>query len=79
MTRTMISLYDAKANKPVLITAVPDIGLLENLGVRVGTRVMIQSRYAWGGPVLLRVEDSFAVAIGKDIAVQISAQEVGAP
>ena len=75
MSRTM-NLYEAKKNGIFQVTSVPNIGLLENLGLRNGTRVVVQSRYALGGPVLLRVENAFAVAIGKDIATQISVREV---
>jgi len=55
---------------------VPDIGLLQSLGVRAGTQVTVQNRYALGGPVLLRVEGTFSVAVGKDIARQIAVREL---
>jgi len=73
----MINLYEAKKNQVFQVVSTPDIGLLENLGLRNGTRVVVESRYALGGPVLLRVENAFAIAIGKDIAIQISVEEVG--
>ncbi|MCL2236528.1 MAG: ferrous iron transport protein A [Defluviitaleaceae bacterium] len=72
----MINLYEAKKSKAFQVVSVPAVGLLENLGLRTGTRVFIESRYALGGPVLLRVENTFAVALGKDIATQISVKEV---
>ena len=59
------------------MTSIPDIRLLKNLGLRAGTRVKIQNRYALGGPVLLRVEGAYSIALGKDIAEQISVQEIG--
>jgi len=58
-----------------LVSHLPNIGLLQNLGLRVGSRVTVENRYALGGPVLLRVEDSFEIALGKDIATQISVKE----
>lgn len=72
----MINLYDAKKGMVFQIASVPGVGLLENIGLRIGARVSIESRYAFGGPVLLRVENAFAVALGKDIATQISVMEV---
>ncbi|MCL2376543.1 MAG: ferrous iron transport protein A [Defluviitaleaceae bacterium] len=72
----IINLYEAKKNGVFQVTSVPDIGLLENLGLRNGTKVVVESRYALGGPVLLRIENTFAVAIGKDIATQIAVKEV---
>ena len=68
----MDNLYSAKKNAVYNLIRVPDIGLLKNLGLSRGTTVAIRERYALGGPVLLNVEDSFDVAIGKDIAVQIT-------
>lgn len=74
----MINLYEAKINGAYEVCAIPQVALLENLGLRVGTHVMVQSRYAMGGPVLLRVEDAFTVAIGKDIATQVAVKGVPA-
>ena len=65
------SLYEAGKAGSFQVVSVPNIGLLENLGVRAGAQIRIQSRYAFGGPVLLCVEGAYSVAIGKDIAEQI--------
>ena len=70
------NLYDAKRNGSFQVASVPNIGLLQNLGLRAGTKVRVQNRYSLGGPVLLRVEDTYSVAIGKDIATQIAVEEV---
>ena len=72
------NLYEAKQMGSFQVVSVPNIGLLENLGLRTGTQVMVQNRYSLGGPVLLRVENAFSVALGKDIAKQITVQEVEA-
>ena len=72
----ILNLYGVNKNKTFQVESIPEIGLLQNLGLRTGTKVVVQTRYALGGPVLLRVEDSFSVAIGKDIATQISVKEV---
>ncbi|MCL2203249.1 MAG: ferrous iron transport protein A [Defluviitaleaceae bacterium] len=65
------NLYVAEKSRPLQVTSLPNISLLESMGLRAGSRVMIQNRYALGGPVLLRVEDAYSVALGKEIAVQI--------
>ncbi|MCL2840280.1 MAG: ferrous iron transport protein A [Defluviitaleaceae bacterium] len=74
----IINLYEAGKNEAFYVVSIPNIGLLESLGLRLGTKVAIQTRYMLGGPVLLCVEDSFLVAIGKDIATQIAVKEVTA-
>jgi predicted RNA-binding protein (virulence factor B family) len=73
---TQMNLYAANSPGLLQVTSVPNIGLLKNLGLRKGSKVAIQNRYKLGGPVLLRVEDAYSVAIGKDIATQIAVQEV---
>ncbi|MCL2002947.1 MAG: ferrous iron transport protein A [Oscillospiraceae bacterium] len=70
-----LSLYEAVGKGALRVASVPDIKLLENLGFRVGTRIAVQTRYRLGGPVLLRVEDSYTVAVGKDVARQIGVTE----
>ena len=79
MISAAMSLYEAKKNSCFQVESMPEIGLLKNIGLRVGAMVTIQNRYALGGPVLLRVEDAFVVALGKDIATQIAVREVAAP
>ena len=76
MASEIMSLYQAKKNGVFQVASTPNISLLENLGINIGTKLTLQSRYALGGPVLLRVENSFTVAIGKDIATQIGVLEV---
>ena len=74
--RQPISLYDAKKNSPFQVASIPQIQLLENMGLRIGTQVTVQNRYALGGPVLLRVEEAYDLALGKDIALQIAVKEL---
>jgi len=78
MTHPVVNLYEAGRGDSYQVASVPNIGLLDNIGLRVGTRVKVQSRYALGGPVLLRVEGAYAVAIGKDIATQIAVRSAAA-
>lgn len=76
MSAKTLNLYQASKNGVFRVVSIPEIGLLENLGLRHGTRVVLQNRYSLGGPVLLRVENAFTIAIGKDIATQIEVKEV---
>ena len=70
------NLYNAKPTEMLQITYIPNIGMLEGLGLRYGTKLKIQNKYVFGGPVLLRVEEAFSIALGKDIATQIGVEEV---
>ena len=72
----MINLYNAKKSGIFEVVSLPQIAQLSNLGLRVGTQVMVKTRYRLGGPVLLRVENDFNLAVGKDIATQIGVKEV---
>ena len=72
--KKQMNLYQADRKMALLVESVPGVELLDGLGLRVGTRVRVQARYAFGGPVLLRVEDSYSVAVGKDIATQIGVE-----
>ena len=76
MNPTSMNLYDAKNSHVYQIISFPKIHLLESLGLRLGTKIEVQNRYRFGGPILLRVEDAFAVAIGKDVATQIGVRAV---
>ena len=70
-----MSLYEAKKQGTFKVAFIPKIQLLENIGLRAGTQITIKDRYALGGPVLLRVEEAYDLAIGKDIARQIAVRE----
>lgn len=70
------NLYSAEKSGKFQITHVPNIGLLENMGLRNGAQLTVQNRYIMGGPVLVRVEDAYSVALGKDIAIQIGVRKV---
>ena len=76
MTSQVTNLYEAKKHSIFQVASMPNVGLLQGMGLRVGTRVAVQNRYALGGPVLLKVESTYSVAIGKDIATQIAVKEV---
>ena len=70
-----ISLYEAPKNNVLLVASIPQIQLLESMGLRTGTQVIVQNRYSLGGPVLLRVDGAYNLALGKDIAQQIAVKE----
>ncbi|MCL1789656.1 MAG: ferrous iron transport protein A [Oscillospiraceae bacterium] len=70
------NLYEIEKKGVYQIVLIPEIELLCNLGLRAGTTVTIQNRYTFGGPVLLRVEDTYIVAVGKDIAKEIQAVNI---
>lgn len=70
------NLYEARRMGTFQVVSVPDIRLLENMGLRTGTKITVQNRYALGGPVLLRVEGAYSVALGKDVAKKIEIKEV---
>jgi len=64
----ILNLYEAKESEQFFVVSTPSIDLLENIGIRQGMQVTVEHRYAFGGPVLLRVEGAYSVALGKDIA-----------
>jgi len=72
------NLYEIKNNAAFEVTSIPNIVLLENMGLRAGTQVTVQNRYGFGGPVLIRVDGTYSIAVGKDIATQITVREVAA-
>jgi Fe2+ transport system protein FeoA len=72
----MINLYSAKKKGVFEVVSMPGIAQLSNLGVRIGTQVAVKGRYGLGGPVLLRIDNDFTLAVGKDIATQIAVKEV---
>jgi len=76
MNSQTINLYGAKKKGTFYVKSVPDVGLLKSLGLRAGSEVKLQHRYAFGGPVLLSVGGEYQIAIGKDIAKQIAVGEV---
>jgi len=71
----LTNLYEANIDEALEVISVPNIRLLKSLGVRCGTKMAIQNRYSFGGPVLLKIEGAYSVAIGKDIATQIAVKE----
>jgi Fe2+ transport system protein FeoA len=73
-TASKNNLYQSNRGDAFRISAVPNNGLLYNIGLRRGSSVRVLNRYGFGGPVLLRVENAFDVAVGKDIAKLIEVE-----
>jgi len=73
----LVNLYEARKRGTFQVASVPQIKLLESMGLRIGTKVTLENRYVFGGPVLLKIEGAYSVAIGKDIAQQIAVRETG--
>jgi len=78
MANQLMNLYQGKKHRSFQVASVPQIPLLESMGLRIGTNITLKNRYAFGGPVLLRVEGAYSIALGKDIAQQIAVREVQA-
>lgn len=70
----MNSIYEVKNNKVYVIQDVPDIKLLNSLGIRKNVRVLKKHSYRLGGPVVIKVDTS-EIALGKDIAEKILVRE----
>ncbi len=71
----MLDLYTAEINKTYLVNTMPEIDLLNSLGVFEGAEIFKKSTYKMGGPVLILI-DNREVAIGKDTALLINVEEV---
>ena len=70
------SLYDAAKGAALIIIDMPKISLLTSMGLGIGTQIKVESKYPFGGPVLLKIENTCSIALGKDIAKQVAVQEV---
>ena len=70
-----MSLYEAHKQGSFQVASVPHMPLLKNLGLRPGTHITVQHRYSLGGPVVLRVEGAYDLALGKDIARKVTVVE----
>ena len=74
-TAKNLNLYGAKHGKSYVVKDAPDLGILKCLGVHEGAEIFKKHDYRLGGPVLLMI-GTCELAIGKDIAEQISISEV---
>ncbi len=72
----MDSLYTAIEHKKYHVKELPEIPLLQSLGVFQGAIIEKTHTYGFGGPVLLMI-DNREVAVGKNYAKEIKVEEVG--
>ena len=76
MKSEQTTLYKVKKLHRYRVVSVPEIAQLNGIGIRVGLNIYIQNHFFLGGPVLLRVDDAYTVALGKGIANQIFVEEL---
>ncbi|MGF7184383.1 ferrous iron transport protein A [Desulfitispora alkaliphila] len=70
-----MTLYTIKNKDCYIIDKLPQIGLLNSLGMREGAVVSIMSKQPLGGPVVVKLGGR-CLAISKDVAEQITVKEV---
>ena len=68
-------LYNAPENKEYIVYKVPDVGILNSLGLCPGTVISKIKKFKLGGPVLVNLSTR-KVALGMDIAQGILVVEV---
>ncbi len=71
----MNNLYEADINKIYEVKNIPNVDLLNSLGVFQGAKITKKATYNMGGPVLILIANR-EVAIGKDTAILIEVEEV---
>lgn len=67
----MSNLYTAENDLMYIVGKTPNMSLLNTLGVFEGSKIIKKNTYKMGGPVLILI-DGREVAIGKDLACEIS-------
>lgn len=65
-----MTLYNLNKDNRCRIVSLPDVGLLESLGIRKGLKVCIKNKQPLGGPVILQT-GTRNIAIGRAIASEI--------
>lgn len=68
-------LYNAPDNQEYIVYKVPDIGILNSLGICPGTVIGKIKKFKLGGPVLISLATR-QVALGMDVAQGIVVVEV---
>ncbi len=69
-------LYNISCAKCCIIKKLPQVKLLNSLGLREGLTVSVKTVQPFGGPIVVSVGNR-SIAIAKDIAEQIEVNEVG--
>ena len=70
-----MSLYTMKKNSRCIIESLPQVPLLDSLGLRMGSTIEVQSRQPMGGPVVVRLGNR-SVAVAREYAEQMIVREV---
>lgn len=65
-----MTLYNLDKKDKCTIVSLPNVGLLESLGIRKGLNVSIKNKQPLGGPVVLQT-GTRSIAIGREIASKI--------
>lgn len=68
-------LSELKLNRRGIIKSLPQMKLLDSLGLREGTTIMILSRQPLNGPLVIQLGRR-SIALGRDISDQIHVDEV---
>jgi Fe2+ transport system protein FeoA len=74
MKKNKNSLYAVPDNCNYTISNVPDVRILNSLGVFPGSVIRKKKRYGLGGPVLINLATR-ELALGKDVAEAILVEE----
>ncbi len=69
-----MELYNSNNDEWYQVIDIPDMALLNTLGVFVGAKILKKFTYKMGGPVLILI-NSREVAIGKDLALKIQVEK----
>lgn len=70
-----MELYSSNNDEWYTIVDIPDMAMLNPLGVFVGAKILKKHTYKMGGPVLISI-NSREVAIGKDLATKIQVEAI---
>ncbi|NLJ58983.1 MAG: ferrous iron transport protein A [Tissierellia bacterium] len=65
-----MTLYNLNKEDRCTIISIPNVMLLESLGIRKGLSIKIKNKQPLGGPIILQL-GTRSIAIGKAIAKQI--------
>ena len=68
------NLYTVPDNRDYTVSSVPDVKILNSLGIFPGAVVRKKKRYGLGGPVLINLATR-ELALGKDVATAILVEE----
>ncbi|NLN14404.1 MAG: ferrous iron transport protein A [Tissierellia bacterium] len=68
-------IYSLNKDTSCRIVSIPNVSLLESLGIRKGIKVKLKNKQPLGGPVVVQM-GTRNIAIGRDIANQIMVEVI---